>query len=75
MRQASVDKKTFVAGEKVFLADGPYQCTLGTFIGLRADTSWADVQEANGKVRIHPVIWLQHCPDGDLVWRDLMQAK
>jgi len=45
----------------VVLANGTYQGTLGVFLRLKEDASWADVAERNGAVRSHPVIWLAHC--------------
>jgi hypothetical protein len=50
----------FRVGDKVILAEGPYQGTLGVFLALRQDVDWAEIEEPNSKVRIHPVRWLQH---------------
>lgn len=50
----------FRAGDKVVLAEGPYQGTPGVFLTLRQDVDWAEIEEINNKVRIHPVRWLQH---------------
>ena len=47
-------------GDKVFLAKGSYQGTVGTFLNLRDDPKWADILEQNSQVRSHPVEWLQH---------------
>lgn len=48
----------FRMGDKVVVAEGTYQGTLGVFLGLREDANWADIQEFNGVVRSHPVRWL-----------------
>src|SRR5258708_3812097 len=49
----------FQAGDKVVLAEGPYQGTPGVFLTLRPDVNWAEIEEPNSKVRTHPVRWLQ----------------
>ena len=54
------DASNFHKGDNVFLAKGSYQGTLGTFLNLRDDPKWADIQEQNSQVRSHPVEWLQH---------------
>lgn len=51
-------RTTFREGDQVFLAEGTYQGTLGTFLRLTADPNWADISERNGRVRSHPVAWL-----------------
>jgi hypothetical protein len=48
----------FCEGDEVVLALGSHQGTLGVFLRLREDPSWADIRERNGDVRSHPVIWL-----------------
>ncbi|MBI2686604.1 MAG: hypothetical protein HYX27_09835 [Acidobacteria bacterium] len=50
----------FVPGEPVMLALGPYQGTAGTFLSLRADPKWADIEETDGHVRSHPLEWMAH---------------
>lgn len=45
-------------GDKVVLAEGTYQGTLGVFLKLREGVNWADLKELNGTVRSHPVRWL-----------------
>jgi hypothetical protein len=50
--------REFRTGDKVVLAEGTYQGTLGVFLELREDANWADIQELNGSVRSHPVRWL-----------------
>jgi hypothetical protein len=50
----------FHEGDEVVLAEGTYQGTLGVFLRLREDVSWADITERNGDVRSHPVAWLAH---------------
>jgi hypothetical protein len=52
---------TFRKGDSVFLAKGPYQGTVGTFLNFRGDDpKWADIFERNSDVRSHPVEWLEH---------------
>jgi hypothetical protein len=51
---------TFREGDKVVLAQGSYQGTVGVFLTLREDATWADITEPNGEVRSHPVVWLAH---------------
>ena len=58
-------KKEFVHGERVILAEGTYQGTLGVFLQLRPDIRWADIEEKNGVIRSHPVQWLPHATDLD----------
>jgi len=50
----------FREGDKVVLAQGSYQGTVGVFLRLRDDANWADIAEPNGEVRSHPVVWLAH---------------
>ena len=53
--------QTFRKGDRVVLAKGSYEGTMGTFLNLKDDDSkWADILESNSKVRSHPVEWLQH---------------
>jgi hypothetical protein len=55
--------QTFHWGDEVSLATGTYQGTVGVFQNLKAsDLTWADILERNGKVRSHPVEWLEHTP-------------
>jgi hypothetical protein len=51
---------TFHEGDEVVLAEGTYQGTQGVFVRLKEDLNWADITERNGKVRSHPVAWLDH---------------
>jgi len=51
---------TFREGDPVMVAEGPYQGTPGVFNHLRPDVKWADVTERNGRIRSHPVEWLEH---------------
>ena len=48
----------FQKGDRVYLAKGSYQGTIGTFLNLRTDPKWADILEPNNKVRAHPVEWM-----------------
>ena len=50
----------FREGDKVVLAQGSYQGTIGVFLRFKEDANWADITEPNGEVRSHPVIWLAH---------------
>lgn len=52
----------FHEGDEVVLAKGPYQGTLGVFIRLGKDLTWADITERNGRLWSHPVAWLAHAP-------------
>ena len=57
------DPRDFRNGDKVVLAKGSYQGTLGTFLNFKDDDPhWADIREENLDVRSHPVEWLQHQP-------------
>ena len=59
-------KTAFKEGDNVVLAEGTYQGALGVFIRLRQDVNWAEIEERNGTVRCHPVVWLQHSdPPGE----------
>ena len=53
-------RTAFREGDQVFLSEGTYQGTLGIFLRLREDPNWADISERNGRVRSHPVAWLDH---------------
>jgi hypothetical protein len=50
----------FQKGEAVVLARGTYQGTGGVFLNLRADPTWADIEETSGRIWNHPVAWLEH---------------
>jgi hypothetical protein len=52
--------QTFRAGDEVVLVRGSYPGTLGKFLRVKEDAKWADIEEANGVVRSHPMIWLDH---------------
>jgi hypothetical protein len=43
----------------VVLYQGLYDGMDGRFAGLREDPNWADVEEGDGSVRAHPVLWLR----------------
>ena len=49
----------FRTGDRVFLAEGPYQGTPGVFLALAPDVKWAEIEEPKNKVRRHPVEWLR----------------
>ena len=50
----------FREGDRIVLAEGTYQGTLGVFRRLNDDVNWAEIVERNGRVRSHPVVWLAH---------------
>jgi len=54
-----VNNPEFRAGDRVVLAEGPYEGTPGVFVTLRKDPNWADIQERNNMVQCHLVIWLE----------------
>ena len=54
-----ISQSAFQAGDKVFLAEGPYQGTPGVFLALTQDVKWAEIEEPKKKVRRHPVEWLR----------------
>jgi hypothetical protein len=63
LQPPDVFQATFRLGDSVFLARGPYQGTVGTFLNFRGDDrKWADVFERNSDFRSHPVEWLEHLP-------------
>jgi hypothetical protein len=64
----------FKPGDEVFLAKGPYQCTIGTFVRVREDAGWADITEGADILRAHPLAWLRHRPDGQLNWSVLLHG-
>jgi len=49
-------------GDRVVLTGGPYWGTPGVFVGLSSNSNWADLEEADGTVRGHPVAWISHSP-------------
>jgi len=54
---------TFRKGDTVFLAKGPSQGKVGTFLNFRYDNpKWADIFERTPLIRSHPVEWLEHFP-------------
>ena len=55
-----VNNPEFRLGDNVVLAEGTYQGTPGVFLRFREDADWADIQELNGRIRAHPMRWLQH---------------
>ena len=50
----------FRQGDEIVLAEGTYQGTLGTFLRLKKDVNWAEINERNGRIWSHPVAWLAH---------------
>ena len=57
-----IDDPTFKEGDEVVLIEGTYQGTPGTFLRLTKDLGWADINERNGRIRAHPIVWLAHAP-------------
>jgi len=51
------DALNFRKPDKVFLAKGPYQGTVGVFLNLGDDPKWAEILEKNSHLRSHPVEW------------------
>lgn len=47
----------------VVLYQGLYNGIPGRFLGRREDPNWADIEEQNGLVRSHPVLWLRRPED------------
>jgi hypothetical protein len=60
MTNAMSEIPSFQPGDPIVLARGSYQGSLGVFLGLRQDPKWADIAEAGGGTRSHPVEWLAH---------------
>lgn len=56
----SLEKRQFLQGDRVFLADGPYQGTGGIFVDFLEDVKWANIAQENGLTRRHPAVWLRH---------------
>ena len=52
-------KIDFRSGDRIVLAEGPYQGTPGVFVAFRDDVNWAEIRERHDVIRCHPVIWLQ----------------
>jgi len=50
----------FHPGDEVVLARGTYPGTPGVFLRLTKDPKWAEITERNGRIRNHPVEWLDH---------------
>ena len=51
---------TFQEGDRVVLALGSYQGTMGVFVRFKKDVNWVEIREENGDVRSHPLRWLAH---------------
>jgi hypothetical protein len=60
LRAGASAVRAFAEGDKVVLAAGVYQGTPGVFLRLRPDVNWADIVEWNGRMRSHPLAWLEH---------------
>jgi hypothetical protein len=55
-----VQAPTFRKGDSVFVAKGPNEGIVGTFLNFKDDDpNWADILEQNSQVSSHPVEWLQ----------------
>jgi len=62
---AAITDASFHRGDKVVLAEGPYQGSPGVFLNLTKDVNWAEIAEPgnqgrSARTRIHPAIWLKH---------------
>ena len=54
---------TFRKGDTVFLAKGPSQGKVGTFLNFRYENpKWADIFERKSQVHSRPVERLEHIP-------------
>jgi hypothetical protein len=58
--QTILTSAPFREGDEVVLAAGTHQGTLGVFLRLKSDVNWADIQERNGEIWSHPLVWLSH---------------
>ena len=63
-------QSAFVPGERVFVAEGPYTCTVGVFVAPRRDVNWADIQDSGDPIATHPFRWVRRRPEGDLNWSE-----
>ena len=54
------DNRDFQRGDNVVVAEGPFQGTPGVFVKLKDDIKWGEINEYNGVLRSHPLIWLRH---------------
>ncbi len=50
----------FRAGDNIVLVEGPYRSTPGVFLKLTEDIRWAEIEQWNGVVQAHPVVWMRH---------------
>jgi len=55
---AIVPASGFHPGDRIFLAKGPHQGSVGIFQRLTADPKWAEILEQDSTVRAHPVEWM-----------------
>jgi hypothetical protein len=59
----AINNPRFHAGDEVVLAEGPHKYVRGTFLRLRDDVEWAEIQEPNGTISKHPVEWMRNYPE------------
>jgi len=59
MKRNELVRVEFVVGERVRLVAGTYGGTCGRFEGVCADPGWAQIREDSGRVRNHPMEWLE----------------
>ena len=52
----------FREGDNVVLALGTYQGSTGVFVRFLEDAKWAEIRDADGNVRSHPIAWLKSKP-------------
>ena len=52
-------RQPFQPGDKVVLAQGPYQGSYGIVLRTIEDANWLEIQEWDGRTRSHPVVWLR----------------
>ena len=67
-----MQNQVFNTGEPVVVMDGPYKFTRGTFMALKEDPKWADIQEDNALIRAHFVEWLDHDPPSSVLKRPFL---
>jgi len=55
----SADQRPIQPGDRVVLAEGPYQGSYGVVTRAIEDANWLEVQEWDGRTRSHPVVWMR----------------
>lgn len=53
-------QEQFQKGDRIIvLYQGRYNGMHGTFLGIRRDPNWADIEELPGMIHAHPVAWIR----------------